>query len=132
MEKAPAELVERFKTVLARFPEAQQRSMFGYPCAFANDQMVTGLFESSWMIRLSDDDRPRMLELEGSRPFAPMPGRPMREYVVVPPAVVQQDGAIEPWIKRSLAYVATLAPKPPKAPKAAKGPKGPQETRAGR
>ena len=117
MEPAPKELVERFRTVMARFPEAERREMFGYPCAFANGQMVTGLFASSWMLRLPDDARAEMLRLEGARPFEPMPGKPMREYVVVPDAMVEDADALTPWLERSLAYVASLPPKPPKPPK---------------
>jgi TfoX/Sxy family transcriptional regulator of competence genes len=118
--QAPRELIDRFTTIMAGFPEVERRQMFGYPCAFANGQMVTGLFAASWMIRLPDDDREQMLQNEGARPFEPMPGRPMREYVVVPPSMVANADSLRPWIERSLAYVATLPPKPPKTPKARK------------
>jgi hypothetical protein len=121
MEPAPKELVERFKAVMDGFPGVERRQMFGYPCAFANGRMLTGLFESSWIVRLPDDARAEMLMLEGARPFEAMPGRPMREYVVVPEAIVQDTSALLPWLERSLAYVSMLPPKPPKPPKSPKG-----------
>ena len=39
------------------------------------------------MVRLSEADRAKALAEAGAKPFAPG-GRPMREYVVLPPAIV--------------------------------------------
>ncbi len=44
--------------------------------------------------------------------FEPMPGRPMKEYVVVPPTLVNDD-AVEDWVRRSLAYAGQLPAKKP-------------------
>lgn len=113
--KSPPELVARFTETLARYPTAQRRSMFGYPCAFANEQMFTGLFAADWMVRLPEDARAE-LTAEGATPFEPMPGRPMKEYVVVPKRLVDDAEALRPWLERSLAYVLALPPKAPKNP----------------
>jgi TfoX/Sxy family transcriptional regulator of competence genes len=106
---------------MQRFPTVQRRSMFGYPCTFANEQMFTGLFAADWMVRLPDDARAE-LAAKGARSFEPMPGRPMKEYVVFPPAMIGDADRLTPWLERSLAYVMSLPPKPPKTPKAAKPP----------
>ena len=124
MEKAPAELVERFNEVIGRFPEVERRQMFGYPCGFVGGQMATGLHESTWIVRLPEADRADVLGLEGSRQFEPMSGRPMREYVVLPQAILDDTDALVPWLERSIAYVASLPPKPPKARKAAGAARG--------
>src|SRR4051812_22956200 len=120
MEPAPKDLVDRFKQVMDGFPNVERRQMFGYPCAFAGGQMVTGLFGPRWMLRLPGDARAEMLELDGASQFEPMPGKPMREYVVVPVGMVADTSALVPWLERSLAYVATLPPKPSKAAKKSK------------
>jgi hypothetical protein len=49
---APADLVARFDAVVAEVAALDRRQMFGYPAAFANGHLVTGLFEDRWMIRL--------------------------------------------------------------------------------
>lgn len=113
-EKAPPELVERFGTVLAGYPEATVRKMFGYPAGFVNGNMATGLFAASWMIRLPDAAAAELLRLKGARPFEPMPGRAMRGYYLLPPAIVDDDTELAPWIERALAHAATLPPKPTK------------------
>ena len=83
-EKAPADLAERFTATVSAMPGAQVRKMFGYPAGFVNGQMFTGIFASDWFVRLPDAERDE-LAAAGGTPFAPMPGRPMREYLVLPP-----------------------------------------------
>jgi hypothetical protein len=100
MEKAPDALKARFAAVMDAFPDAPRRQMFGYPCAFVNEQMFTGLFGTGWLVRLSEDDRRDLLASGGTR-FEPMPGRPMREYVMFPPEMID-DQAMRPWLERSL------------------------------
>lgn len=110
-EKSPPELIDRFDTVAARFPEAQRRKMFGYPALFTGGNLVTGLFADRWMIRLPDPDRAELLELPGATPFEPMPGKPMKGYAVLPPEVVADDAAIDGWLRRAIAHVQTLPAK---------------------
>jgi TfoX/Sxy family transcriptional regulator of competence genes len=123
-EKSPPELVERFVELIATMPEVQKRSMFGYPCAFAGDQMATGLFGADWMIRLPEDGREELIA-KGGAPFSPMPGRPTREYVTFPRSMLDDEQALRAWVERSLAYVRSLPPKPAKRPRdRASGPDG--------
>ncbi len=126
-ERSPAELVERFGTILDRFPEAQRRKMFGYPAAFVGGNLATGLFADTWMIRLSEEDLAAAKAIGGTD-FSPMAGRQMRGYVVLPAAVVADDPAIEGWVRRSLDHTATL-PAKAKA-KATSRPKATSEPKA--
>jgi TfoX/Sxy family transcriptional regulator of competence genes len=106
--KAPPDLVERFEATMTTVPGASLRKMFGYPAAFAgNGHMFTGLHEDRWVIRLPDDARAE-LSATGGTPFEPMPGRPMREYLVLPAAVLDDAGVLQTWLDRSLAYTETL------------------------
>ena len=104
-----------FEEVLAKEPRAERRAMFGYPAAFVNGNMAMGLHQADWMVRLGEKDR-AALSAKGGRPFEPMPGRPMREYVVLPEAVLSERRALAGWIRRGVEYTASL---PPKATKAA-------------
>lgn len=110
-ERSPAELVERFGVVLARFPDAAQRKMFGYPAAFVGGNMVTGLHRDRWVVRLPDDERDRLLALDGATPFEPMPGRPMKGYATLPPSVIADPDAVASWVERAVAFGRTLPPK---------------------
>ncbi len=115
--KAPEQLVALFDKMLAQIPGAEIRKMFGYPVAFVADQMFCGLFQSTMMLRLSDSDRPAFMNQYGAKLFEPMPGRPMREYVVVPDLLLESRAQLERWISKSLAYASSLPPKPAKARK---------------
>jgi hypothetical protein len=110
-EKSSPQLVARFDAVAARFPDAQRRKMFGYPALFVGGNLVTGLFAESWMIRLPDEDRAALLALPGAGPFEPMPGKPMKGYATLPADVVADDGRLDGWIERAIAYVKTLPAK---------------------
>ena len=106
MEKAPTELVERFGAFMGeRFPDVERRKMFGYPAAFVNGNLATGLFASSWFVRLPEADA------AGMDTLTPMAGRPMRGYYIVPSATVADDDALTPWVRKAVGHARTLPPK---------------------
>ena len=110
-EKSPPELVARFDAVAVRHPDAERRKMFGYPALFVGGNLVTGLFADRWMIRLGDEDRAELLSLPGAAPFAPMPGRTMTGYAVLPRDVVGDDAALDDWLARAIALGKSLPAK---------------------
>lgn len=111
MPKSPPELVARFDTVGARFPEAQRRLTFGYPCLYVGGNMVSGLYGDGWHVRLGGQDLADVQALEGSRPFEPMPGRPMTGFTLLPADVIDDDDAIDGWLRRAIAFGASLPDK---------------------
>jgi hypothetical protein len=115
--KSPPELVERFESIAADYPEATRRLTFGYPCLYIGGNMVSGLFESSWHVKLGPEERHELEEIPGAEPFVPMPGRPMTGFTLMPPSIIDDDAAIHRWVGRAVAYGATLPPKEQKAPK---------------
>jgi TfoX N-terminal domain len=108
--KSPPELVERFGVVLDRYPAAARRKMFGYPAAFVGGNMATGLFKEQWVVRLPDGDVADA-KAAGAGAFEPVPGRPMKAFVVVPSADVSNDAAIARWVERGLALAASMPAK---------------------
>lgn len=110
--KSPPELVAAFEAEIARHPDVAVRPMFGFPCGFVGGNMTTGLFEDRWFVRLPDDERTALLLEPGAALFEPMPGRPMREYAVLPPAFLGDPVAVEAWVRRAIAFARTLPPKP--------------------
>jgi TfoX/Sxy family transcriptional regulator of competence genes len=110
--KSPEWLVEAFGEIVPDDdPRVERRKMFGYPCAFASDNMFIGLHQENMLMRLPEGDRERFLEQYKTEIFQPFPGRIMKEYVVVPHALVRDPETLEPWIRRSLNYAASVKPK---------------------
>lgn len=116
-EKSPPALVARFDAVATEYPAATRRMTFGYPCLYVGGNMVSGLFEAAWFVRLGAAETAELARIEGAGPFSPMPGRPMTGYTVLPSAVVDDDAALRLWVGRAIAFGTTLPPKTPK-PKA--------------
>ena len=92
-------------------PPAAQRKMFGYPAGFVNGNMFMGLFQDDMILRLPESGRQALLKVDGAKIFEPMPGRPMREYVAVPPRVIANQKELTSWVSRAFEYGASLKPK---------------------
>ena len=88
----------------------EHRTMFGYPSVFLNGNMLACVFQDRIMVRLSEPDRAVALA-GGGKPFEPMPGRAMKEYVELPAAVAGDPIALRRWIERGREYVAGLPKK---------------------
>jgi TfoX/Sxy family transcriptional regulator of competence genes len=113
--KSPPEMVALFERVTAGLPMIETRKMFGYPAAFVNGQMFASLFGDAFILRLPDDRREAFIQAHGAHLFEPMPGRPMREYVEVPPALLKRAKELDDWLAQGLAYAQSLPPKSAKA-----------------
>jgi hypothetical protein len=61
------------------------------------------------VLRLSDADRARTLQLPGAKPFVAMKGRVMKQWAVVPPGMLKELSA---WVRQALRYGRSLPPKP--------------------
>lgn len=111
-KKAPEWLVESFDGLVPDDdPRVERRKMFGYPCAFANDNMFMGLHEDRLVLRLPDEPREEFRERYGAAIFEPFEGRVMREYSVVPRELIEDPAELVPWIRRSVDYAASVVKK---------------------
>ena len=111
--KPSEELVTFFTQATAPMPGVEPRKMFSCPCAFINGNMFAGVFHKSVFLRLSPEDLAKFAKL-GAVHFEPILGRPMREYMVVPPALMKSTTRFNAWLEKSFAYAASLPPKVPK------------------
>lgn len=105
--KAPAALAARFDRALPGDARLARRQMFGYPAAFVNGNMMAGLHQENVILRLAEADRGRLAILGGVA-FEPMPGRRMREYMVLPDALAAEARSLRLWLERSFRFVTTL------------------------
>jgi TfoX/Sxy family transcriptional regulator of competence genes len=94
------------------------RTMFGFPCAFENGQLFTGLFGDGLFVRLNDEDRAE-LAAKGGQPMVVM-GRESKASLLLPPSMLEDEEAVKAWMQRALEHARTLPPKKKKAAKKTK------------
>jgi TfoX/Sxy family transcriptional regulator of competence genes len=96
-------------------PEGQApvefKPMFGGPCYWTGGNMFAAVHQESLFVRLGEADRAELLAQPGAHLFEPMEGRPMKEYVVFPEAMLADHEALRGWMAKGLAYAAGLPPK---------------------
>jgi TfoX/Sxy family transcriptional regulator of competence genes len=121
--KPPQELVDYFDSVIPDGPAPVGfKPMFGGPCYWTGGNMFAAIHQESMIVRLGEEDRQVLLREPGAALFEPMEGRPMREYVVIPPQIVADREAVRFWLAKGLAFTASLPPKvkKPRKPRAAR------------
>ena len=114
-KKASLELRELLAEAAAPFV-SQRKMMFGSPVHVLGGNMFTGVHQDSIFVRLPEEDRDALLEeYDEAAPFEPMPGRAMKEYMVLPEAVINDPQELHRWLERAHRFAASLPPKQPKA-----------------
>ncbi len=116
-KKTPPELAATFEKVVPNDPRVVRKPMFGYPALFLNGNMFAGTFQDKIVARLPEAERIKAIK-SGAKQFEPMPGRPMKEYIVIPAADVAKPAALAKWIERARSHAETLPPKAKPAKKA--------------
>ena len=112
MGHKPSEELMRFLEEALRGVDCQYRKMFGYPTYFINNNMFAGAHHEGLFLRLSSEDREiAMSEHDEIVPFEPMPGRIMKEYVVIPEHIYTDTEVFSDLLARSVDYVSSLPPK---------------------
>ena len=110
-KKVPRDLIEFLDVYLQGFP-SEKRFMFGCPVYFVNNNMFMGAFQDSLFFRLSREDRTELLaRYRDIRPFEPIRGRVMKDYIMVPEPVFSDPAWFSTWVERSYEFVSALPPK---------------------
>jgi TfoX/Sxy family transcriptional regulator of competence genes len=118
--KSSPELVRAFDAALPQRDQVERRNMFGYPAAFVNGNMFAGLHQDVVLVRLSDAERQALLA-QGGRNFEPMPGRVMKNYLLLPEA---SDGpTLSLWLRKAFDHTSQLPAKASRALKPKAGSK---------
>ena len=91
---------------LARGRKAERSKMFGKECMKYKGNGFMAYFEGDLVLKLSGQAREDALKLKGSKLWDPSgQGRPMKEWVQIPPAHQARWGVLA---EKSVEYVATL------------------------
>jgi TfoX/Sxy family transcriptional regulator of competence genes len=106
-----------FEAAVKTLPDLERKKMFGWTCVFVGGNMLGGYYQNQMMLRLSEKDKTRFLELPGACHFNPQGNRPMLEYVDVPQDMITSEKDLKRWVDNGFKYVAGL---PSKAKKVAK------------
>jgi hypothetical protein len=95
---------------------AEISKMFGMPCLKIDGKAFAGFYEDEAVFKLGGDQHAAALALAGARLFDPSGmGRPMKEWVVVPPA---HQASWADLARQALDFVASAPAKPAKARRA--------------
>jgi hypothetical protein len=115
-EKSSADLVSLFKQIVPAGPNIQHKQMFGYPCAFVNGNLFTGLFKQGMIFRLSSSDQTAFLDQQDTAYFEPMPGRKMTGYVICDDPFAAGEAEMTNWMRCALEFASKLPPKKKETP----------------
>jgi hypothetical protein len=80
-----AEAESYFLQLCSELKDGKAGKMFGLPCIkAANGKAAAMLWKDNLVVKLQGDMLNEALSLDGSKPFEPMEGRPMKEWVAIP------------------------------------------------
>jgi TfoX/Sxy family transcriptional regulator of competence genes len=108
--KSSAEDKTAFRRLVPDDERVTTRPMFGSVAAFANGYMFMGLYAADLFVRLPEAERAGRLAA-GWHNLEPMPGRPMRDYVVLAGDWRAAPDQAREWAARALEFVVSLPPK---------------------
>ena len=118
-KKASEELTILLEDSVVGF-DVEFRKMFGSPVYFVKGNMFVGVHQDSIMLRLKPNDQEKLFaEHDEAAPFEPM-GRRMKEYVLLPASVYDNNEELQKWLNISYDYVFSLPVKEKKKKKSKK------------
>jgi TfoX/Sxy family transcriptional regulator of competence genes len=107
-ERLADEIRERLGAIDA---EVAEKRMFGGLAFMVDGNLaIAASRRGGLLVRTDPADADETLALPGVEPME-MRGRPMRGWVFVEAAALPTEAALDPWVDRALAFVATLPPK---------------------
>jgi len=107
-KKAPTEIVAFIANKMKNI-NCDYKKMFGYPAYFINGNMFTGVHGDKLFLRLSDADMVALMKnCSEVTFFEPMPGRPMKGYVVLPKIIYLDNKLFAELLDKSIKYISSL------------------------
>jgi len=103
-------LAARIRAVLARKRNIEEKKMFGGICFLLNGNMLVGVWKEFLIARLGPDQGDEAL-LEPNVRKMNITGKPMKGWIMVEPEGVEDDSAVNDWIRRAMKFVGKLPEK---------------------
>jgi hypothetical protein len=102
-------LAQRIREVLGDRAGLSERKMFGGLAFMLHGRMFVGILGSTLMARVGPQRHADALALPHVRPMD-FTGRPMKGYVFVDPAGIEEDRELEAWVSWCASHAASLGP----------------------
>lgn len=102
-------LATRVRIALAG-ERATEKAMMGGLCFMVRGHICTGVTGDKLMVRVGAAGHAHALTLKHAMPMD-FTGKPLKGFVFVLPAGCATQRAVDVWVRRVLAFVATLPPK---------------------
>jgi TfoX/Sxy family transcriptional regulator of competence genes len=105
-------LIERVDGLLSIAP-VRRKNMFGTSAWFleSNDMMFAGAWGKGVMVRIGEQRTSSLIESGEAKPFDPMGGKPMQEYVYLNGERIAEDGELREWLDEASEFAESLPPK---------------------
>ena len=105
------DLADRIRELLGAEDGVTEKAMFG-GLAFlvAGNMSVAASGQGGLMVRADPEEADRLLGEPHARPFE-MRGRPVEGWLRVDGEGLRTQDALEPWVRRGVAYARSLPPK---------------------
>jgi TfoX/Sxy family transcriptional regulator of competence genes len=104
------ELAERVRVLVAGTEGLAEKKMFGGLAFLLHGNMSVGVRGNELIVRIAPDETDSALKELGVRIFD-ITGRPMRGWLLVAGMGVADKKALAKWVRRGLAYAASLPAK---------------------
>ncbi|MFO0843515.1 MAG: TfoX/Sxy family protein [Gemmataceae bacterium] len=95
---------------LARRRNVEEKKIFGCVGFLLKGNMLVGVWKDSLIARVGADGYDEALLEPHAREFD-ITGRPMRGWVLIGPEGVEDEDALDGWLRRTVKFVATLPAK---------------------
>jgi len=109
-KKPTAEQMQQFDASLPDDPRMKRAMMFGLPHGKVGDHMFAGRHGTGVTVRAPPEDKDKLLA-QGCTIFEPFPGKQMKDWILLTPAIAQDARALSRWVRRAFDHTAALPPK---------------------
>jgi TfoX/Sxy family transcriptional regulator of competence genes len=103
-------LAERVRGVISLRENVVERKMFGGIAWMVGGNMACGVLGDELIVRLAPAEAEKALGEPHTREFD-FTGRPMRNIVMVAPAVTAEDSQLAGWVDAGADFASSLPPK---------------------
>jgi len=104
------QLAERIREALGGRPGIVERKMFGGVAWMLDGNMACGVIGEDLLVRLAREDAAAAQAEEGAGPME-FTGRPMRGFVLVDVAAIDEDEELGRWVDAGADFAQSLPPK---------------------
>ena len=103
-------LAERLRELLQKYPDVEERKMFGGLCFLTSGNMCCGIVGNRLMARVGPANYATCLRKKHAEEMK-FTGKPMKGMVYVQPGGIEEDQDLASWLNTCMEFVGTLPPK---------------------